>query len=159
MSTNAGLFFEKVAKTGMQDKNALQKNLFSLMINIREKMRAATKGVDEQMSPVQIQILQTLVAEGPMPQNALVDTLSKDKSQIARLVKTLEQNGLVLRQQSEEDRRVHIVAVASHVKERVALIMARERQLIADLFADVTEQDMEVFNRVLVALNEKSTQT
>ncbi len=145
----------KWQKTGMDIERSIQKNYFELLLKTQEKMRKILRGAEAGLSPVEVLIIRVLVEKGPVPQHVLGEVLSKDKSQIARLVKGLEAKGLIKRQQSKEDGRVYIVSALLHVNEKIERIAAYEHALIGDMLAGVPKDDLAVFERVLKQINAK----
>jgi len=138
-------------KTDLQ--NNIRQNLFELLFLVQEKMREVVRG-DDHISPGQVLILRTLVEQGPMSQRALGDALSRDKSQIARLVQGLEASELVTREQSRQDRRVFIVKACPPVLAKISGFVLEEKALVTKMLAEITEKDQIILCRVLAKMSE-----
>ncbi|VAW15012.1 hypothetical protein MNBD_ALPHA11-1139 [hydrothermal vent metagenome] len=135
-------------------QNNIRQNLFELLFLVQEKMREVVRGLDDHISPGQVLILRTLVEQGPMSQRALGEALSRDKSQIARLVQGLEASELVTREQSRQDRRVFIVKACPPVLAKISGFVLEEKALVTKMLAGITEKDQIIFCRVLAKMSE-----
>ena len=127
-------------------------NLFELMFLIQDRMRHIVRGKDKNLSPVQILILRTLFETGEIPQHDLVTRLSRDKSQITRLLKDLEAKGMILRSQSQNDRRVHLVRAADHVRASIERFVAHEASLITAMLANASTTEIANFDAMLAQM-------
>ena len=136
----------------MSGKPAPGANLFELMFLIQDRMRHIVRDKDRNLSPVQILILRTLFETGEIPQHDLVGRLSRDKSQITRLLKDLEGKGMILRSQSRTDRRVHLVRAADHVRASIERFAAHEASLVAAMLASASPAEIADFDAMLTRM-------
>ena len=136
----------------MSGKPAPGANLFELMFLIQDRMRHIVRDKDRNLSPVQILILRTLFETGEIPQHDLVGRLSRDKSQITRLLKDLEGKGMILRSQSRSDRRVHLVRAADHVRATIETFAAHEQALIAAMLDGATPDEIRALDAMLARM-------
>ena len=130
----------------------IRKDLFELLFLMREKMRKLVRGLDDHISPVQVLILRLLVEQGPMPQHELAKALSRDKSQIARLVQGLETKMLISRKQNPTDKRVWIIKACPPVQAKISGFVAEEKRLVAEMLAGVPQADLQIFQKVLAKM-------
>ncbi len=89
------------------------------------------------------------------PQQALVQALGRDKGQMARLIRDLEDHGLLTRSTDERDRRVWRLYLTPEGATRSAWFSALEAQVAQDLMGHLSPEDSEVVGRVLQSVQAK----
>jgi DNA-binding MarR family transcriptional regulator len=89
------------------------------------------------------------------PQQALVQALGRDKGQMARLIRDLEDHGLLTRSTDERDRRVWRLYLTPEGATRSAWFSALEAQVAQDLMGHLSADDSEVVVRVLQSVQAK----
>ncbi len=89
------------------------------------------------------------------PQQALVQALGRDKGQMARLIRDLEDHGLLTRNTDERDRRVWRLYLTPEGATRSAWFSALEAQVAQDLMGHLSADDSEVVVRVLQSVQAK----
>lgn len=89
------------------------------------------------------------------PQQALVQALGRDKGQMARLIRDLEDHGLLTRSTDERDRRVWRLYLTPEGATRGAWFSALEAQVAQDLMGHLSADDSEVVVRVLQSVQAK----
>jgi DNA-binding MarR family transcriptional regulator len=85
-------------------------------------------------------------------QQDIAEMAKKDKSAVLRQIDVLENKGLVQRQADEHDRRKNLIFITDKGKEIVQTIVDKEHELLLLLLQGVTEQELEIFNKVLTVL-------
>lgn len=120
---------------------AIEKKLFALILLVQERMRSVLQDVDTRLSPVQVLILRALAGGGPMNQNEISAALERDKSQIAKLMRDLEEHGLVTREVSSADRRSYLIRAVPEVEDTITRISARERAVTEEMLAGIAPED------------------
>lgn len=138
----------------MAEQNTFEKDLFEFVFRIQDHMRTVVRGKDADLSPIQLLILRTLFETGEIPQRDLVARLSRDKSQIARLIKDLEAKGLVKRRLSPNDGRVYLVQAVEHVRKTVERFVANEKRLVDKITQDLTHEEAAVLKTALAKAND-----
>ncbi len=83
------------------------------------------------------------------PQQVLVQTLGRDKGQMARLIRDLEDHGLLTRSTDERDRRVWRLHVTPEGEQQCTWFTALEAQVAHDLMGHVSTKDHAVLLKVL----------
>lgn len=83
------------------------------------------------------------------PQQALVQSLGRDKGQMARLIRDLEEHGLLTRVTDERDRRVWRLHLTPQGEQECAWFLAVEAQVAQDLMGHVGAKDNAVLLKVL----------
>lgn len=69
-----------------------------------------TRGYD--ITPVQYSLLSSLSSLGEMDQNTIAQAIGLERTSVAEVIPRLEARGLLLRRQSEKDKRVKLVKLA-----------------------------------------------
>lgn len=115
--------------------------LFDVTLMLGEQMKQRLAGVDDQLSPVQVLILRALVDQGAMTQKGICTYLSRDKSQVAKLVTDLDQKGLVFREPLKEDKRSNVVRPAADVLKTVRKIQRDEQDLADKILQDLSQDE------------------
>lgn len=100
-----------------------------------------------------IGILSLIWVNPGISQNDLAENLAMKKSAIAKLVKSLETQGLIERQRVAGDRRVNAITLTSEGHQMVAAIREISVPLNEAITADIPNEDREVFFRVLKKLH------
>jgi len=69
--------------------------------------------LDGQPHPRELTLLARLLAEGPIPQHELAQSLSVNRSVMVHIVDDLERAGLATRERNPDDRRSHLIAATA----------------------------------------------
>jgi DNA-binding MarR family transcriptional regulator len=83
------------------------------------------------------------------PQQVLVQSLGRDKGQMARLIRDLEDHGLLTRVTDERDRRVWRLHITPLGEQECTWFLALEAQVAQDLMGHVGTKDQAVLLKVL----------
>ena len=94
-------------------------------------------------------LLSILQQKDGLTQRELGEELDIRPSSVGELVRKLEANGLVMRQNNEDDRRVMNVYLTESGRELIENTSSVQTEIQANLFKDISEEDKEVFARVL----------
>jgi DNA-binding MarR family transcriptional regulator len=90
-----------------------------------------------------------LLKYGDMSQKELAERMDIKESTVARLLDRMEEEGLIIRTQTREDRRVKFIKLTPKGRERIEELLP-EGQKMSELFSiGITEEEIEVFKRVL----------
>ncbi|WP_327353348.1 MarR family winged helix-turn-helix transcriptional regulator [Streptomyces sp. NBC_01304] len=89
------------------------------------------------------------LAEGPVTQKALIETLEVDPSVLVSLLNDLEGDGLVSRRRDPADRRRHIVEITPEGTARLEKSGTALDTVERELFADLSERDLTALRRIL----------
>ena len=85
-------------------------------------------------------------------QQQLVQSLLRDKGQIARLIRELEERGLLVRTPDERDRRVWCLTVTPQGEEKCAWFSALEARVAQDLLGTLSPDDSALLGQVLATV-------
>jgi DNA-binding MarR family transcriptional regulator len=83
------------------------------------------------------------------PQQVLVQSLGRDKGQMARLIRDLEDHGLLTRVTDKRDRRVWRLHITPLGEQECTWFLALEAQVAQDLMGHVGTKDQAVLLKVL----------
>lgn len=104
-------------------------------------------------------LLSVLKQKDGLTQRELCEELDIRPSSVGELVRKLEANNLVIRQNNEDDRRVMNVYLTESGRKLVEGTSSEQTEIQAYLFKDVSEEEKDVFARVLkkmiISLEEK----
>ncbi|WP_158305667.1 MULTISPECIES: MarR family transcriptional regulator [unclassified Nocardioides] len=98
-------------------------------------------------------VLARLHEVGPQRPSALADQFHLDASTITRQVRILQREGLVERASFDGDGRVAIYGLTDQGVEVINSLLARRRQLLADLLSSWTDSDRTAFADLLKSFN------
>jgi MarR family transcriptional regulator for hemolysin len=91
---------------------------------------------------------------GQLTQKALAAKLGKDKSSMVNILDFLTERGYVYREVNPIDRREHLLKVTEKASNAVPEIVAAFESINKTVAADVTLAEMEIFNRVLLKMED-----
>jgi len=83
----------------------------------------------------------------------IADIIDKDKSTITSLINKLIALDYVEKKKDMTDNRISIISLTAKGKDLKSLFMEISEKLIAKAFQDISEQEREILNILLVKLN------
>ena len=114
------------------------------MRQIHMSLQAKASGFDtENVGPGGGMVLLTLADMGPSEMHELTRRVARDKSQMTRLMKSLETKGLLERTTSKADARVSIVSLTPFGNEVVDTLRRAVAEAIGQVLSPITEQEKE----------------
>jgi len=106
----------------------------------------------EGLNPTEIDLIRHLVTQGQRNQQAIAEYLQIDKAAVTRALRRLEKNGYVERLPDESDARTkQVMATDRGINIRGDAAIA-EDHFYDWLLESLTQEDFEIFNRVMQAL-------
>lgn len=118
----------------MQDYLEIAQAVDRFMRKLHIQMHARAGCADEvPVPPAGVIVLLTLADQQPMSMHDLATLISRDKSQVSRLVRDLECQGLLLRARHSEDARVSLLSLTDAGTD----LLARKQRVITALIADL----------------------
>lgn len=133
----------------MKHAASFEKKLFDLTLLLKDHLEKQLANVDKGLSPVQLMILRALFQHKEMTQKDICEALDRDKSQIAKLIRDLENKGLVTREINTFDRRSNVVRPVLSVRKTVALITEKEHELVAKMLSGFSEDEVVLMDSFL----------
>ncbi|CUJ23212.1 MarR family winged helix-turn-helix transcriptional regulator [Cognatishimia activa] len=94
-------------------------------------------------------VLMTLKDTGEIKLNELTARVARDKSQISRLIRTLEGKGLVHRKPSQEDGRISLISLTESGEIVVSELMNAVADVINDILAPISSQETKDLEAIL----------
>jgi DNA-binding MarR family transcriptional regulator len=110
------------------------------------------------LRPAQGHVLELLAAHGATGQQALLEALGIDPSVLVTLLNELERAGLAERRRDPADRRRHIVEITTPGAELVGRMRASLAGVDAELFADLTTDEIAQLHALLLRIKSVSGQ-
>jgi DNA-binding MarR family transcriptional regulator len=98
-------------------------------------------------------VLARLHEAGPQRPSALADQFHLDASTITRQVRILQREGLVERASYDGDGRVTMVGLTDQGAKVINSLLARRRELVADLLSSWTDSERKTFADLLKSFN------
>jgi MarR family transcriptional regulator for hemolysin len=90
--------------------------------------------------------------DGQLSQKALAEILDKDKSAMVSIINLLTAKGFVYRENNPNDRREQLLKVTEKAKLAVPHIVASFKSINADITRGISNDDMKIFERVLLQM-------
>lgn len=110
------------------------------------------------LPPMQAKALQFIACHPGQTQQDLVDHSRRDKAQVARLLKELEERGLILRQPDPKDRRVLRLNLTAAGEEIVGQFNMMRRRITTAMLDGLSTDDLQTLSRLLAAMAENLEQ-
>ncbi|MEM1151558.1 MAG: MarR family winged helix-turn-helix transcriptional regulator [Pseudomonadota bacterium] len=113
-----------------------------LMRQIHAELEPRARALDEEkVGPLGGMVLMTIEDHAPISLNLLARLLARDKGQMTRHVQMLERRRLLLREPSEQDRRVTHIRLTDKGRDRVGAFRGALADVVGDMFSDVSSDD------------------
>lgn len=133
---------------------------FAYLINrssrlLRYSLQKRLKDIGYILSPEQWLILNRLYDKDGLSQNQLTDSLFKDKSNITRIIDSMEKNNWVRREKNAEDKRSYLIYLTDKAKQEKGALWdfaLKERELV---YKGLTKEDFNELKRI-TAIMEKN---
>jgi DNA-binding MarR family transcriptional regulator len=109
---------------------------------------------DGGMTYARMRLLGALHCNGPQIMSSISDELGVTRRNITALVDALEEEGLVRRKPHPTDRRATVIEMTSRGEQMMDRIYDEHRAAVAELFAELGEEDREDLSRMLGVLRE-----
>ena len=133
----------------MANTHQIQSSLFELMFLIKIEMKKVLKNVDDQLSPIEVLVLRALVEYGETTPQLLTKRVSKDKSQITRTLKSLENKQLITKRPNPLDKRSIAVFANQSVKDKMAGFIEYEKKLVEVMLEGASAEQQDSLESVL----------
>ena len=100
-------------------------------------------------------ILNTLYEKDDLIQNDLAEILHQDKSAILRKIDYLQEQKLVARISSSEDRRKNSIVLTKKGVQTIEIMRSIEAKVFNDLLIDVSSENSQTFYNILISMKTK----
>lgn len=132
----------------------LEAQLAQLFATARAHMLGRAAAVHPDLSPSAFKVISALVRGGPCHAVRLSSELAADKSVISRLVRQLEDLGLVERRADPDDGRAFVIAATPVAVRKVEAVRDESRGTLHRFLAGWDEADIRQLTELLARLNE-----
>lgn len=106
------------------------------------------------MTYARMRLLGALHCNGPQIMTSISDELGVTRRNVTALVDALEEEGLVRRKPHPTDRRATVIEMTPQGERAMDRIYDEHRSSVAELFAELSEEDRRELTRMLGALRE-----
>lgn len=131
--------------------------LGTLIVALSKRVRARFGAAGLDITPDQFSLLNTIARpEGQPTQSELADILDKDKSVLVRQLDHLEEQGLITRTVSPEDRRKKLLMLTPQGQRLHARAKALTEDLLRELFGGIPAQRLQSIRKGLEEMREKT---
>ncbi|NOU96542.1 MarR family transcriptional regulator [Paenibacillus sp. LMG 31456] len=114
---------------------------------IMRKLVVYGKFIDPRFSGSQVAALDIIQTKGPIKVTHLAEKLTLSLSAVTLLCDKLIQNGYLIRERDDEDRRVVYLSITDHGREVLEDIYALEKELASQWLSGISEPELEQFNK------------
>lgn len=125
----------------------LLRTLSSLTRKVRTLFDARTG--DYGLTEARARLLLHLSQSGPLTQADLAEAMEVERPTMARLIDGMEAHGMVRREIVRDDRRQRHILLTDAAQSQAEAVLMLTEQLRADVLSGISEEDLEVTNRVL----------
>jgi DNA-binding MarR family transcriptional regulator len=129
--------------------------LFTLFAALRGEMRASFNDSPPGLAPMHMRVLKHCLHHAGTSQQALVRASGRDKGQIARLVKDLDEQGLLQRQPDPADGRSQLLTPTPAGRAACQQFRQQEAAVARRLFESMSPADVQSFIDQLAALRQR----
>jgi DNA-binding MarR family transcriptional regulator len=109
---------------------------------------------DRGLTYARMRLLGTLHCGGPRIMSSISDELGVTRRNVTALVDALEDEGLVRRQPHPTDRRATVIELTPEGERTTGAMYDEHRQAVAELFADLSEEDQRELIRLVGLLRD-----
>lgn len=131
-----------------------QQNIGTLLIRARKSLGVRAAMVHPDLKPMAFSAMMLLSRCGAMHQVTLTAQLDTDKAVVSRLLKQLEELGLISRTPDPADGRAMIVALTQEAHERYEATQDSARQALFNRLSKWDLEEVRLFAQLLAHFNE-----
>lgn len=135
----------------------LESEFSHLIGHIRRSFRENAHRVSPGMLPATYKVLAYLASDGPLTASDVAERLTLDKGHVSRMIKDLDDRGLIQRDTDPNDKRATVLSVSELGRDRLNFARRPAREGLATALAGFDPSDIVTTSRVLRALYEVTT--
>lgn len=121
--------------------DAVLEQFFGLMHQFKSQMHQALSTDDFELGPIGAQALGFFESNPKGTQRDLIRYFGRDKAQVTRLLKQLEERGLITREVAEEDKRSHRIQLTADGKAMQAILHKHKQRVAEKMMADFDAEE------------------
>ncbi|RKF18903.1 MarR family transcriptional regulator [Alginatibacterium sediminis] len=118
-------------------------------MNIRSKMIAEVKRQQVEFSPLEHIAMSYILETGASSQQMLVESMNKDKAQIARIVARLLAQDLIIKQENPADKRAVLLELSAKGKTLLQRLDDVEMEILTDMLQGFTQSESQSLQLLL----------
>ena len=130
-----------------EEKLRIEKKFGSLSKIIKKSIKNEFKS--DEITGKQYFILEAIEELGEITPAKLADTLRRDRSTIAEIVRKLIAKGLLEKKKNEEDRRSYTVCVTEESLEKRRVMKGKKEKGINKVFSCLNKKEMDLLHNIL----------
>lgn len=115
----------------------------------------ARKVSREDVTVAEWSFMRALYDSEPMPPSILAEKMGMTRGAISKLAERLVAKGLLVRQESHEDKRAHSLSLTTEGRAKIPVLAALADENDAEFFELLTKDEHETLDRILKLLAER----
>jgi len=137
----------------LPDYHRINHALRVIHMNIRCKMSAEVKRQNVDFSPLEHIAMGHILKSGGASQQMLVESMNKDKAQIARIVARLLQQDLIIKQENPEDKRAVLLNLSNKGENLLTRLDLVEIEIMSEMLSGFSDKESALFCELLERIN------
>ncbi|OJY71923.1 MULTISPECIES: MarR family transcriptional regulator [unclassified Rhizobium] len=125
------------------------------MVSNAVSQEFARKVSGEDVTVAEWSFMRALYDSEPMAPSALAEKMGMTKGAISKLAERLVAKGLVVREESQKDKRAHKLSMTTEGRAKIPALAALADENDAEFFDLLTKEEHEALDRILKALAER----
>ena len=152
---------KKPSRTSPADQAAVAAldAFIGLFEGLKDSMGTALRDAGDTLTPMAMRLLSHCLAHPGASQQTLVELSARDKGQVARLIKELDKQGMLVREDSPDDKRSYRLQVTPAGRAACERFRLHHAAIATQLFAGMAEPDVAHFTQQLLSLSEQLART
>lgn len=130
-----------------------------LFEGIKARMGSALRDTGDTLTPMAMRLLSHCLAHPGASQQTLVELSARDKGQVARLIKELDRQGMLVREDSPDDKRSYRLQVTPAGRAACERFRQHHTAIAAELFTHMAGPDVAQFTQQLQGLSAQLART
>ncbi|GAD90216.1 hypothetical protein VHA01S_037_00040 [Vibrio halioticoli NBRC 102217] len=134
------------------DKNTVSEAIFNIVHSYRNAIRAELQTQHSSLNGMHARCLSFIERNTQCTANDIVQHFSRDKAQVARLVKEMINNGWLIKSPNPEDKRSQLLSLTEQGIALSQQISNAQQKIQDKMQQDLSEQELETFVSVMEKL-------
>jgi DNA-binding MarR family transcriptional regulator len=118
-------------------------------------MSAEVKRQNVEFSLIEHIAMRHILKSTGASQQMLVESMNKDKAQIARIVARLLRQNLIIKQENPEDKRAVLLNLSHKGEKLLARLDLFELEIMDEMLSDFSDKETDLFCELLERINQK----
>ena len=130
------------------DNKPISEAIFDIMIEYKLAIRATLKASELGLNGMHVKCLSFIQSTDECTANDIVIYFSRDKAQVARLIKEMITNEWLIKKANPEDKRSHFLSLTETGAELAEVVAEAQRELHLKMTQGLSNKEVEEFKRV-----------